>query len=127
MLDLMDHINSSPLHWKLWMNVLMIFNFGAILFALKDVRARWVVMAMIGNGLFMSVLYSQFGYTRILGLSHIVFWTPLLAYLWKKRNAFLDHVWATRWMWGVMIVNGLSLLIDYTDVIRYLLGDKAPV
>ena len=127
MLDLMDHINSSPLHWKLWMNVLMIFNFGAILFALKDVRARWVVMAMIGNGLFMSVLYSQFGYTRILGLSHIVFWTPLLVYLWKKRNAFLDHVWATRWMWGVMIVNGLSLLIDYTDVIRYLLGDKAPV
>ena len=127
MLDLMDHINSSPLHWKLWMNVLMIFNFGAILFALKDVRARWVVMAMIGNGLFMSLLYSQFGYTRILGLSHIVFWTPLLVYLWKKRNAFLDHVWATRWMWGVMIVNGLSLLIDYTDVIRYLLGDKAPV
>lgn len=127
MLDLMDHINSSPLHWKLWMNVLMIFNFGAILFALKDVRARWVVMAMIGNGLFMSLLYTQFGYTRILGLSHIVFWTPLLVYLWKKRNAFLDHVWATRWMWGVMIVNGLSLLIDYTDVIRYLLGDKAPV
>ena len=127
MLDLMDHINSSPLHWKLWMNVLMIFNFGAIIFVLKDVRARWVVMAMIGNGLFMSLLYSQCGYTRILGLSHIVFWTPLLVYLWKKRNAFLDHVWATRWMWGVMIVNGLSLLIDYTDVIRYLLGDKAPV
>ena len=127
MLELMEHINSSPIHWKIWMNVLMIFNFGAIIFALKDIRARWVVLAMIGNGLFMSLLYTQFGYTRILGLSHIVFWTPLLVYLWKKRNAFPDHIWATRWLWGVMIVNSLSLLIDYVDVIRYVLGDKAPL
>ena len=67
MLELMEHINSSPIHWKIWMNVLMIFNFGVIIFALKDIRARWVVLAMIGNGLFMSLLYTQFGYTRILG------------------------------------------------------------
>ena len=127
MLELMEHINSSPIHWKIWMNVLMIFNFGVIIFALKDIRARWVVLAMIGNGLFMSLLYTQFGYSRILGLSHIVFWTPLLVYLWKKRNAFPDHIWATRWLWGVMIVNSLSLLIDYVDVIRYVLGDKAPL
>jgi len=109
------------------MNVLMIFNFGAVIFALKDIRARWVVLVMIGNGLFMSLLYTQFGYTRILGLSHIVFWTPLLVYLWKKRHAYPSHIWATRWIWGVMIVNALSLLIDYIDVIRYILGDKAPL
>ncbi len=127
MLDLFAHINASPIHWVIWMNLLGLMNFGAIIFALKDVRARWVVLAMIGNIIFMSLLFMQFGYTRILGLSHIVFWTPLLTYLWKKRAAIQNHIWATRWMWGVMIVNGLSLLIDYTDVIRYVLGDKAPL
>ena len=102
-------------------------NFGAIIFALKDTRARVVVLAMIANIIFMVLLYNQFGYTRILGLSHIIFWTPLLAYLWKKRGAYPAHLWANRWMWGIMIINGLSLLIDYTDVIRYLLGDRAPL
>lgn len=127
MLGLFEHINASPIHWKLWMNLMGLVNFGAIIFALKDTRARAVVLAMIGNLIFMSLLYTQFGYTRILGLSHIIFWSPLLVYLWKKRDAFPNHIWATRWMWGVMIINGLSLLIDYTDVIRYILGEKSPL
>lgn len=127
MQDLIAHINASPMHWVLWMNLMGLVNFGAILFALKDPRARFVVLAMIGNLIFMTLLFKQLGYTRILGLSHIIFWTPLLAYLWKKRGAFPDHIWATRWMWGVMIINGLSLLIDYTDVIRYVLGERVPL
>lgn len=127
MQGLMEHISTQPLHWQLWMNLMGLLNFGAIIFALKDVRARWVVLAMIGNIVFISFLFGQFGYTRILGLSHVVFWTPLVIYLWKKRKAFPDHVWATRWLWAVMVVNSLSLLIDYTDVIRYVLGDRGVV
>lgn len=127
MLDLLTHINASPIHWVIWMNLMGLMNFGAIIFVLKDVRARVVVLTMICNLIFMSLLFTQFGYTRILGLSHIVFWTPLLVYLWKKRASFPSHIWATRWMWGVMIVNGVSLIIDYMDVMRYVLGDKAPL
>lgn len=109
------------------MNLMGFVNFGAIIFALKDPRARVVVLAMIGNMIFITLLYKHFGYTRILGLSHIIFWSPLLGYLWKRRNAYPGHLWASRWMWGVMIINGLSLLIDYTDVTRYLLGVRAPL
>ena len=127
MQEFFEHINSAPIHWNIWMNLMGFMNFGAIIFALKDTRARVVVLAMIANIIFMVLLYNQFGYTRILGLSHIIFWTPLLAYLWKQRRAYPDHLWANRWMWGIMIINGLSLLVDYTDVIRYLLGDRAPL
>jgi len=67
MLELMEHINSAPIHWKIWMNLLGVMNFGAIIFILKDIRARWVVLAMLGNLIFMSLLYKHFGYTRILG------------------------------------------------------------
>jgi len=127
MLDLFTHIQNSPTHWYIWMNILGLFNFGAIFFASRDVRARWVVAAMIGNMIFMTLLYKHFGYTRILGLSHIVFWTPLVIYLWRKRESFPERIWATRWLYGVIFVNTLSLLIDYTDVIRFIAGDKAPL
>ena len=62
MLGLFEHINAFPIHWKLWMNLMGLVNFGAIIFALKDTRARVVVLAMIGNLIFMSLLYTQFGY-----------------------------------------------------------------
>lgn len=127
MLELFAHIQNAPVHWYLWMNMLGLFNFGAVIFARHDIRARWVVAAMIGNIIFMTLLFKQFGYSRILGLSHIVFWTPLIIYLWRKRESFMSHLWATRWLYAVIIVNTLSLLIDYTDVIRFIAGERAPI
>lgn len=126
-MTLNDHLLSQPTHWLIWVGIMVIMNFGAIFFAWKDVRARWVVIAMLANAVFMNALFLKFGYTRILGFSHVVFWTPLVAYLWKNRQAFPERHLTNKFLWGVMIVNTLSLLIDYTDVIRYVLGDRGPL
>lgn len=124
-MSLMDFIMAEPLPLKAWVFVLMIMNTLSIVFV-KRVEARWVLAAWILNMVFMSFLLTQFGYTRMLGLSHIVFWTPLLIYLWRRRAAWnVGGSLTGKWLVGLFTVNLVSLLVDYADVIRYLLGDHA--
>ena len=126
-MTLFEHFFASPPWLLVWLNILGIVNFGAIIFAIKDWRARMVLIAMIINLIFMSALFAKFGYTRILGLSHIIMWTPLLIYLWKNRKAHPERVWTGRYILAVLVINGISLVVDYIDVIRYILGDRAPL
>lgn len=124
-MDLMDFIMAEPLPLKAWVFVLMIMNTLSIVF-LKRVEARWVLAAWILNMVFMSFLFTLYGYTRMLGLSHIVYWTPLLIYLWRRRGAWnVSGSLTGKWIAGLFTVNLISLLVDYVDVIRYLLGDHA--
>ena len=126
-MTLNDYMMLSPLWLKIWMAIMGLTMLLAIPFALKDWRARFALLAMIANIVLMSALFEKFGYTRILGLAHIIFWTPLLAYLWQNRNAHAGRIWTNRWVRAAMVVIFISLLFDYTDVIRYLLGDRAVI
>jgi len=124
-MSLSEHMVTSPTWVVLWMGFMGGVMFAAIPFAIKDWRARLAILAMIGNIVLMQYLFERFGYTRILGLAHVIFWTPLLAYLWKSRNAHPERVWTGRWVKMAMVVIFISLLFDYSDVARYLLGDRA--
>jgi len=124
-MTLNDHMATSPTWVIIWMGIMGAVMVAAIPFAIKDLRARFAILAMIGNVIVMSALFARFGYTRILGLAHIIFWTPLLAYLWKTRNAHVERIWTGRWVKLAIAVIFISLLFDYSDVARYLLGDHA--
>ncbi len=120
-----EHIAAGPLWVQIWVGIMTVVNLSAIVFVWKDVRPRWVLAALLPNAIFMQYLFSVFGYTRILGLSHVIFWTPLLIYLYRSRRPDDRQSWTGRYLYTVMIVNGISLLFDYSDVIRHLLGDGA--
>ena len=119
------HIDALPNWLHLWVMWMVVINLGAIVFTWKKVEARWVVGAFLVNVVFMSFLFDTFGWVRLLGLSHVVMWTPLLVYIWRRRNA-IDRVS----LYGKYIVvlfatNAASLVVDYIDVARYMLGDSA--
>jgi hypothetical protein len=103
----------------------MFINTASILFAFTRQEAHWVLTAWLANLLFMPMLFAEFGYTRILGLSHIVFWTPLLVYLWRRRAGIELRSISGAYLWALFASNGLSLVIDYIDLARYLAGDGA--
>lgn len=121
---LMEGINSMPLYWKAWVYWMMLLNTASVVFCWKHVEARFVLGAWIPNGIFMTLLAEQVDYTRILGLSHVIFWTPLVIYLLMRRTKF---DWATGyglWLYILILTNSASLAIDYVDVIRYIAGDR---
>ncbi len=124
-MDFNQHMAASPNWVVYWMALMGGVMIAAIPFAIKDWRARFAILAMIGNLIVMGALFDRFGYTRILGLAHIIFWTPLLAYYWKTRNAHPDRIWTGRWVKLAMVIIFISLLFDYTDVLRYLLGNHS--
>ncbi len=63
---------------------------------------------------------------RLLGLSHVLWWTPLFVWLlpqlMRQRPAGVFGLWLI----ALSASNLISLAIDYVDVIRYLLGERAP-
>jgi len=126
-MDMMAQILAEPLWLVVWVFTLMIVNTAAVLF-LRRVEARWVLLAWVINLPLMGSLYATFGYVRLLGVSHVIVWTPLLMYLWMRRGQWLPaRTLADKWIVLLFTVNLLSLVIDYIDVIRWLIGERGPL
>jgi len=111
----------QPLWVQIWLNILGPVNIAAVFFVFKS-RLAWIVLGAITLSFFgILYLYSELGYVRLLGLPHIVFWTPMLLYFWKVVPK-LEPSLLKKYLYLVMSVNFISLLFDYVDVARYFLG-----
>lgn len=122
-----EHMAGYPLWVQIWLGIMMLTILLAIPFAIKDWRARFVLLSMVLIVPLMNVLFAKYGFTRILGLAHVIVWTPLWVYLFKNRNAHPDRKWTGWYVILAIIVIGISLLFDYVDVVRYLLGEQAVI
>lgn len=118
---MLDQVLQQPWWLQAWIFWLVVVNTAAVVFW-RRIEARWVLLAWTLNLPLITLLYERFGYTRILGLSHILCWTPLLVYLWRRRP------WPGgaygKWLATLFVTNLASLAIDYLDVVRYLLGER---
>ena len=121
-LDLIDRIAEGPQWVYWWTRAIDASNWLLIPFAFYDRRARWAFVAWLANIIMILGLYNIFGYTRIIGLSHIIAWTPLLIYLLPLRKSFAEENWAGRYLYWFMLMIMISLAFDYIDVIKYFLG-----
>ncbi|MEE8636367.1 MAG: hypothetical protein V3T12_10165, partial [Acidiferrobacterales bacterium] len=66
-----------PIHWQLWLALLVIVNFVIPLFFIKHLEAQVVAGTLLASVILMTGLTALSGYTRLLGLGHIL-WIPLL-------------------------------------------------
>jgi len=128
-----EHIANGPqwIHW--WIIWMMFINIAALLFIVRWQDGRILlghietiaIIAAIGAAfVFMSWLFEQFGYVRLLGLGHIPFWTPLAIYLWTRLphhpRKSIFGIYLRVFLATILI----SLAFDYTDVVRYLIGEQ---
>ena len=74
-------VAAQPQWIQIWLNILVGVLALSIPFAFVRREAVWTLLGLIAGGSAVMFLYSQFGYERILGLGHVIFWTPLLIYL----------------------------------------------
>ena len=113
----------SPVVVQVWLLLLMSANLVVPLFFLHRVEAQWVVVTFVASAILMTILTGLYGFTRLLGLGHI-FWIPLLWFLWTRLGQNPSDSFFGLWLRVVMVLNGLSLLIDLIDVARYIAGDR---
>jgi hypothetical protein len=121
----------APAWVGIWLNILLL---GAIvlplsLFIWKQTRLVALV-ALIAGGVSVAgimTMYGQLGYVKLLGLPHIIMWTPLAFFLVHKIRA-AEVTQAPRVIMGVVLATiTISLAFDVTDVVRYIAGDRTPL
>ena len=108
---------------KIWLLLLVAANAVAPLFFLQRIEAQAVLAAMVIGATLMSLLTARFGFTRILGLGHIL-WIPLLGWLAFRLGQIPADDAFGMWIRAVMLLNTVSLVIDTADVVRFAAGDQ---
>ena len=125
MIAFMKDMLRMPKPWVAWLGLLMAVNMFMPLFFLDTLEARIVLAAIIASAILMTALHARFGFVRLLGLGHI-FWVPLLPWLYLRLCGIGAGSPLSVWLWSVMILNGISLLLDGADVFRYWRGEREP-
>ena len=108
---------------KIWLLVLVAANAVAPLFFLQRLEAQAVFAAMMIGAMLMSLLTARFGFSRILGLGHIL-WIPLVGWLAFRLGQIPADDAFGMWIRGVMLLNTVSLVIDTADVVRFATGER---
>ncbi|WP_037310876.1 hypothetical protein [Ruegeria halocynthiae] len=127
-----DLIVAQQPQWvQIWMNILMVgaFILPITLLIWRQTRVVAVICILGGvlAGIGVMLIFTQMGFVRLMGLGHVLVWTPLALYLWKQQSrpeVPMPPKWIIR---AVLLTIAISLAFDYVDVIRYLLGDRTPV
>jgi asparagine N-glycosylation enzyme membrane subunit Stt3 len=121
-------LETQPL-WVQYWNYFMVFCIVLVPLSLliwKQSRFTSVIVVaaslLAGVGVFR--IFDALGYVKLLGLPHVIVWTPLVWFLFRqiKRNDM--PVWPRRIILLVLAVFLVSLSFDYVDVLRYVLGEN---
>ncbi len=130
-MTLAEAVAQQPQWVQYWLYVLI---FGIVVLPLllliwKQTRLTAIitVAASFIAGLGVSWLYDKLGYVKLLGLPHIILWTPLVIYLYGQIRRGDMPQWPKRIMVAVLAVFVVSLVFDYVDAARYVLGERAAV
>ena len=119
-------IARQPQWVQVWLDIMMVVLLGlSAVFSFVRVEARWVLAGFLLGAVAMLGLYSQIGYSRLLGIAHVIFWTPVLVYLLRRRGRWrVKETLSGKWIVLAVTVLTISLAFDYTDVIRWVLGER---
>ncbi len=112
-----------PVLWQVWLAVLVATNLVVPMFFLQRLEARVVLGTILASMALMTLLTARFGFTRIVGLGHIL-WIPMLAFLFTRLGDIPASDAFGIWIRTLFVLNGISLAIDAVDVIRYNAGER---
>ena len=126
-----EAILTEPWWLQAWVGILVLAIAGALLFVVGRDQGKWrvrpeaiaILVSAILASMIMDWIYASYGYVRLLGLGHLIAWTPVYLWIITHRQRFPVTTVYGKYIRFYLIIAGISLLIDAADVIRYLLGD----
>jgi len=125
MIDFFRAMLKLPKPWLFWLALLMAANMvGPILF-IKSLEAWMVILAAMAGAAIQIAIFGSKGFVRLLGIGHLP-WVPLIFWLWSRLDQIPGDGIFKYWILSVIVIDTLSLIIDTTDVIRYISGDREP-
>ncbi|MEZ5834098.1 MAG: hypothetical protein R3D05_23240, partial [Dongiaceae bacterium] len=130
-MTLPEAIAQQPQWIGLWLNWLLfaafILPFALLIWRQSRIAALAAIVTAVAGAFGIGWLYDRMGYVKLLGLPHIVLWTPLAIYLVVQLRRADMPQWPRRIIMVVLATILISLAFDYTDAVRYLLGERTPL
>lgn len=119
-LHFFNELFKRPAYEVIWVFYMMVINLAAIFFW-NESLAKTIVIIFVLSSMLMMGLYSKFGFTKILGLGHIL-WVPLalLIFVYLPATSGIYHLY----LLILLITISISLVIDIYDVWSYFRGDN---
>ena len=108
-----------------WISLLLLANMVVPLFFITTIEAQLVLVATMAGAFAQMAIFASKGFVKLLGIGHI-FWVPLLPWLWPRLEGLHQTEPFAVWIVAVLVLNGVSLVIDARDVWRYIAGDRMP-
>ena len=124
-------ISLQPQWVQIWVMILMATNLSAVIFLFKKhagklslrKEAILILASFIVAAIMINIMFNQIGYSRLLGLPHLIFWTPV--YVWllvRYKNIRKAAPLFSYYLIIYFIINAISLAFDANDVVRYFLS-----
>lgn len=110
-----------PHLWALW---LISVNGLGLLFVTR-IEAQVLLAATVVAVSAMALSYQRIGYTRVLGVAHVV-WLPVFAWLATRLETIAADPALAKWLALTLATNCVCLVIDACDIRRFLRGERAP-
>ena len=119
-------IGALPIRLKLWLAWLVIITFIIPIFYLSNDFFRTQFILQICNALFGGYLMLRFGLVKLLSLSHLIFWTPMLViFALYYESLTTNSLLILGWICAITVL--VSLLLDVRDYFGWLSGDTSPM
>ena len=109
---------------RLWCVWLVGVNAACFLF-ITHIEAQVVLAVTVIAVLAQTLVYQRSGFTRILGTTHIL-WIPMFAWMATRLDSILETPALANWLLVLLITNLISLVVDTTDAVRFLRGERTP-
>ena len=111
----------QPLWVSIWVALLAAANLASIFFW-PDPLAKTIFVTFMVSAAAMMVLYSYFGFEKILGAGHVL-WIFLLPYILLELPRVDEHF--SLYLSALSVLIAISLVFDIVDVWKYLSGWRA--
>lgn len=107
-------------YWMFWM--LALLGLGSLVFSFFRSEARWLLLAFFLSIVAAMGLGMTVGWNKLWGVTHLVFWTPVVVYYIKRWPQIEKKSVFGVWFVAALATMIVSLVFDAKDLVEYLMG-----
>ncbi|MEP0944375.1 MAG: hypothetical protein ABJH63_07265 [Rhizobiaceae bacterium] len=124
-------VQKLPQWVQIWVDIigfsLMVSTVALLIGSTTRKLGLYVLFTIVATVAIMTVLHAQMGMVRLLGIVHVVLWTPMVIVLWRRLKSNPPTKIYAAAIILLMVISVLALIFDYYDVVRWMLGERAPI
>ncbi len=121
--DIWQNFRSLPVWVQIWVFGVLVPVNAASIFFVAEPSGLWIAVLAVGAMLInVPVMIIERGFPKVMALSHLPLWTPLVIWLIVARpegsSAYQTYLWI------LLVVDLVSLGFDYPDAWRWWKGER---